>query len=95
MEKIKRKKDSFALISLILGIFSFVHLLGMEKGILALIFGLLALKRISRSGEEGRGFAIGGMILGILSIVLIITVLTLYPEILEALRESFSKTLKR
>jgi len=38
------QKYAFATASLLLGIASFLSLLGLEKGILAVIFGLLALK---------------------------------------------------
>ena len=38
------QKYAFATASLILGIFSFVNLLGLEKPILAIIFGWLALR---------------------------------------------------
>ena len=38
------QKYAFATVSLILGIFSFVNLLGLEKPILAIIFGWLALR---------------------------------------------------
>lgn len=38
------QKYAFATVSLILGIFSYVNLLGLEKPILAIVFGWLALR---------------------------------------------------
>ena len=64
------KKSVWAVASLIAGIFCFIQLLGAEKGILAVIFGILALKEISTDPEiKGRGKAVAGMILGIAGIV--------------------------
>jgi hypothetical protein len=38
------QKYAFALASLLLGIASFVHVLGIEKAILAIVFGVLAMR---------------------------------------------------
>ena len=63
-------KSRWATISLILGIFCFVHFLGAEKGILAVIFGVLALREISKNPAiKGRGKAIVGIILGLAGVV--------------------------
>jgi hypothetical protein len=43
------QKYAFATASLILGISSFVSLLGLEKAILAIVFGWLALRRDART----------------------------------------------
>jgi len=42
------KKSKWAIISLILGIVSFIQLLGIERAVLAVIFGILALKEIEK-----------------------------------------------
>lgn len=66
----KKKLSSFALISLILGILSsmFYWLFGLIP-VLAIIFGIVALHRIKTHNQKGKGFAITGLILGILFIV--------------------------
>ncbi len=65
------QKYAFATASLILGIFSFVNLLGLEKPILAIIFGWLALRtKPAPQLHEHRVWAKTGVVLG--SIVLIV-----------------------
>ncbi len=58
--------DGFAVASLVLGI---VPVLG---GLLGIVFGAIALPRIRRSGQRGRGMAIAGLVLGSLWLVGII-----------------------
>ena len=66
------EKSKFALVSLILGIVSFVQLLGAEKGILGIVFGILALREITKQPElKGRKIAIVGIVLSALYIVVI------------------------
>ena len=65
------QKYAFATASLLLGIFSFVNLLGLEKPILAIIFGFLALRtNPAPQLTEHRVWAKTGVVLG--SIVLIV-----------------------
>lgn len=65
------QKYAFATAALILGIFSFVNLLGLEKPILAIIFGWLALRtKPAPQLKEHRVWAKAGVVLG--SIVLIV-----------------------
>ena len=65
------QKYAFATAALILGIFSFVNLLGLEKPILAIIFGWLALRtKPAPQLKEHRMWAKAGVVLG--SIVLIV-----------------------
>jgi hypothetical protein len=52
--------NAFAIVSLILGI---VWVFGLGA-ILALIFGLIGLRQIERTGQGGRGLAIAGIVLG-------------------------------
>ena len=64
------QKYAFATVSLVLGIFSYVNLLGLEKPILAIVFGWLALR--GQPGPqlvEHRVWAKSGVVLG--TIVLI------------------------
>lgn len=86
------KKSKFAIVSLVLGVFSFIQLFGLEKGILAVIFGFLALNEISNRPEvEGKNYAWAGIALGTLYLVLAITLLSIkFPQLKE-----FIETLKR
>jgi len=72
-----RPTNGFAIASLVLGIVSFfcVGFL-FPVPLLAVIFGHLALERITRSGgyEQGRGLAIAGAILGWIFLVPIVLV---------------------
>ena len=59
------QKYAFATISLVLGIFSFVNLLGLEKPILAIVFGWLALRATPEPKlNQHRAWAQVGMVLG-------------------------------
>jgi len=65
------QKYAFATASLVLGIFCFVNLLGLEKPILAIVFGWLALRvKPDPKLTEHRIWAKAGVILG--SIILIV-----------------------
>lgn len=68
-------RSSFAVASLIVGIFSFIQLLGAEKAILAIIFGILALREIKKNEITGKSLAIIGIVLGVIYIVIIIALL--------------------
>jgi len=77
--------SEFAIVSLVLGIFSFVTILGLEKPIIAIVFGILALRRIAVSPQyKGKNLAIVGIALGAIAIVLIITLVVInYPRIIQ------------
>jgi hypothetical protein len=64
----KRAFSEFAVASLTLGIISFLQMGGIEKGIAAIVFGILSLKRIARpdSNARGEGLAAAGIVLGII-----------------------------
>lgn len=63
------KTDGFAIASLVLGLFFWFPGLAIITGLLALIFGYVALSRIRQSGTAGRGMAIAGVVLGWVSVV--------------------------
>lgn len=63
--------NGLAIASLVLGI---VWLFGLGS-LLALVLGLVALRQIKRSGQEGRGLAIAASILGAIGIVGAVTIL--------------------
>ncbi|HPU37237.1 DUF4190 domain-containing protein [Methanothermobacter tenebrarum] len=75
-------RSSFAIASIIIGICAFIQLFGAEKAILAIIFGILALKEVREKELNGKYLAIAGIILGIIYIILLIAVL---PSIMRIL----------
>jgi len=83
------KKSKFAVVSLVLGVFSFIHLFGLEKAALAIIFGFVALNEISKEPElKGKGFAWIGIVLGTIAAVLTVTLVSIkFPEFKELLEK--------
>ena len=84
------QKYAYATAALMLGIASFINLLGMEKAILAIVFARLALKSdppptLVRHREWGQA----GLVLGVLQVVLISVLIIIFRnqlrEILELL----------
>jgi hypothetical protein len=70
------QKFAFASASLLLGIASYISLLGLEKGILAVIFGILALKaRPLPSLDRRRAWGKVGIALGAFHLALVLVVL--------------------
>jgi len=66
------QKYAFATVSLVLGIFCFVNLLGLEKPILAIIFGWLALRNVPEPKlTQHRIWAKVGVVLGSIVLILI------------------------
>lgn len=79
------QRYAFGLASLLLGIASFVHLLGVEKAVLAIVFGVLAVRpRVPRLRP---GWARAGMILGAVMLACTLTALLLFHHELFALVE--------
>ncbi|AEG45210.1 DUF4190 domain-containing protein [Isoptericola variabilis] len=60
-QRFSRGTDGFAIAALVTGI------LGMA--IIPLVLGMIALSRIGRTGQEGRGLAIAGIVLGVLGTI--------------------------
>ncbi|MBI4655752.1 MAG: hypothetical protein HY746_03280 [Elusimicrobia bacterium] len=73
-------KSKTALISLLLGILSFIHLFGIEKAAMAIIFGTIALKEGLEDKKSGY-MAKSGILLGLLYLV-VLTVVSIkyFPE---------------
>ena len=72
------QKYAFATVSLILGIFSFINLLGLEKPILAIIFGWLALRATPAPQlTEHRVWAKAGVTLGTIVLIVVPTLIIL------------------
>ena len=64
----KGRFNEFAIAGLTLGIISFIQLMGVEKAIAAIVFGVLALKSIAApdNNERGVGLACAAIVLGII-----------------------------
>jgi hypothetical protein len=86
------QRYAFATVSLVLGISCFTNLLGLEKAILAIIFGWLALK-----SEPGpmltihRTWARVGISLGILPLIILPTLIVLNLDKIREIIELLSK----
>lgn len=63
-----RHTNSLAIASLCCGIGQV--LAGAIAGIVAIVLGLMALRQIKETGEDGRGMAVAGIVLGIVGIVM-------------------------
>ena len=86
------QKYAFATVSLILGIFSFVNLLGLEKPILAIIFGWLALRtNPAPQLTQHRVWAKAGVVLGSIVLIVVPTLIILNLDRLREFIEVLSK----
>lgn len=86
------QKYAFATASLILGIFCFVNLLGLEKPILAIVFGWLALRvKPEPKLTEHRAWAQTGITLGVITLIVVPTILILNFDRLREIVEVLSK----
>ena len=86
------QKYAFATVSLVLGISCFVNLLGLEKAILAIAFGWLALRAEPAPVlEQHRVWAKVGIVFGILPLIILPLVLVLNYNHLRELIECLSK----
>ncbi|MGH9871279.1 MAG: hypothetical protein ACRD9S_02300 [Pyrinomonadaceae bacterium] len=86
------QKYAYATISLVLGIACFLNLAGMEKAVLAVVFGWLALKSTpSPILKQRRVWAKAGMALGIVVLTVIPTIIILNFDRLRLIVEALSK----
>lgn len=86
------QKYAYATAALLLGIFSFVHVLGLEKAVLAIVFGWLALR--ASPGPKlalHRVWAQVGVGLAVVALILVPTVIILNFDRLKELIEALSK----
>jgi hypothetical protein len=66
-------KSKLAIASFVLGLVSFVHLFGLEKAVLAVVFGAISLKEITDGQQlNGKKYAYAAIILGSLYILIIL-----------------------
>ncbi len=82
-----RQIGEFAIASLTMGIVSFVTLFGAEKPIVAIVFGILALRRIRSSDQvKGKRLAIAGIVLGVIGVILLpLLALKFLPQMIPSL----------
>lgn len=74
--------SEFAIVSLVIGVLSFVQLLAIEKAFAAIIFGIIALSRIAKKPEsKGKGLAVSGVALGLIYILVLSIIVGLNPGI--------------
>lgn len=70
-ERIHQGTNGLSVAALVLGIVCLVSpIFGFIMGILALIFGAVALNQVGKTGQSGRGMAITGLVCGIFSTVI-------------------------
>ena len=82
------QKYAYATVSLVLGAASFVNLFGIEKGMLAIVFGMLALKAVPGPAlVERRTWGKLGVALGVAQIALVVAIIVLnFDKLLELIR---------
>jgi hypothetical protein len=86
------QKYAYATISLVLGLACFINLAGMEKAVLAVIFGWLALKPTPAPRLRARRvWARTGLILGILVLVVVPTIIILNFDRLRVILETLMR----
>jgi hypothetical protein len=86
------QKYAYATISLILGIACYVNLAGMEKAVLAIVFGWLALKSSPVPTLKDRRFwAKTGMVLGTVVLVVVPTIIILNFDRLRLIVEALMR----
>lgn len=83
------KDNSFAIASFICGLLIWIPLFNTVLGIMAVVLGVLAIKRVNKDPERysGQGLALAGIILGTISIIFIVTgifIRIFNPELLAA-----------
>jgi|SRR5918992_835631 hypothetical protein len=86
------QKYAYATISLVLGLACFVNVAGLEKAVLAVIFGWLALKSTPAPALKARRlWAKTGVVLGSLVLIVIPTIIILNLDRLRVIVEALMK----
>ena len=86
------QKYAFATASLLLGIFSFINLLGLEKPILAIVFAWLALRtKPAPVLKVHRNWAKAGLVLGTLVLIIVPTIIIIFFDRLGEIIDLLSK----
>lgn len=94
MEEQKNPVSEFAIASLVVGVASFISLAGIEKAIIAIVFGVLALKRLECNEQlSGKNLAKAGIVLSIVSIIAtVVFIIKVYPKIQQRMIELQSES---
>lgn len=80
--------NELAIASLTIGVTSFIQLFGLEKGITAIVFGILAIRRLKvDQSQRGKNLAIAGIVLGGIYTILALAML---PHALEVAKKIMS-----
>src|SRR6267143_87628 len=91
-ELVLGQKYAYATAALIAGIACFTNILGLEKAVLAIIFARLALRSSPTPVlHDRRGWAVTGMVLGSLVLVVVPTILLLNLDRLRIIIDALSK----
>lgn len=78
---VTKKKNDFAVLGLIFSLF---------VGLPGLIFSIIGLNRIKKTGEEGKGMAIAGIIISIFNMLVSIAVVVFFVIFIIALEDSYN-----
>jgi uncharacterized membrane protein YadS len=90
------QRYAYATVSLVLGITCYVHFLGLEKAVLAIIFGILALNANPAPAlQERRAWAKTGIVLAAIILIALPTVLLLNWGRLELVVHAVVDALKK
>jgi hypothetical protein len=85
-----RSTNSLAIASLCCAIGQFIA--GPFAGIAAIVLGAMSLRQIQASGEDGRGMAMTGLVLGIVGLILFILVIVFALALIHGVASSSSST---
>ena len=86
------QKYAYATVSLVLGLACFVSLIGLEKAILAVVFGWMALKSAPAPALKARRvWAKTGVVLGTLVLIVVPTIIILNFDRLRVIIEALTK----
>jgi peptidyl-prolyl cis-trans isomerase B (cyclophilin B) len=77
-EKEAKKNSVIAILSFIAGLISFVPFYGFLFGFAGIVLGVIALSFKKEREKKGRGFAIAGLILGVIGIIINLIILFLF-----------------
>lgn len=89
---INKHYSEFAIASLAVGFISFIQLLAIEKAILAIILGLIALKRLAKHPHgASRYIAIAGVVLGVIYLLILSIFVASNPDIFLKIRGSLAQ----
>ena len=86
--------NEFAIAAFTLGLLSFVQVAGLEKAIAAIVFGVLALKRIAApdNSQRGEGLAAASIVLGVIYMIIAVAFLVAMMKNPQLLQDLISRS---